>query len=116
MTGTSSQLVRGAALGVILAVAIAAAPRTGCWNETPGSACAGVPVQPGQCPVEIISDGDCYTTQLVQPPSGARNRTTSQVTCTYQKKKKDESGNCTIDDGPPTSYVRSCANATGESC
>jgi len=93
---------------------MASGVRTGCWIDDTGSACNGIPTPIGQCPVEIITDGDCPVTNVAE--HGAMNRTSSTQTCTYQKKKKDADGQCTINDGGPVNYTKTCYNATGGVC
>lgn len=113
-----SKIIQGSTLltsVTFCALLIAAGPRgQGCYTESSALACAGVPVQAGQCPIEIISDGECYSTMIAS--HGTTTISAYQVTCTYQKKKKDSAGKCTIDDGVPTNFVRSCTRAVGTAC
>lgn len=114
MKSQTQNALRFFALASFGTVVLATGVRTACWIEQTGSACQGIPVQVGQCPVEILQDGDCPFTQLVE--RGALNRTQSSQTCIYQKKKKDDQNQCTINDGAPVSYVRTCYSAGGPAC
>lgn len=85
-----------------------------CWVEVPGTACDSAPWFDG-CPPVPVDNGSCKQATWLQQNGFSEMQNYNQ-TCSYFRKRKNEAGQCVVDESVEYMWEADCRRGAGQGC